>query len=107
MNKVSTGQENNLHRFPRAISGFDSLSYSVDLIVKVIENDSSRLVFLVHRLPRINHQPVRSPVHRSLAHSNSVTPSASASVARRKKWRPNKVQQLTCVPHWLNQPYGM
>lgn len=72
MDQICTCQQSNLDGLASTIAGFNALSYSVDLMIKMVQHYGCRLVLLLHRFPRINHQPVGGLIHGELAHSDTI-----------------------------------
>lgn len=59
------------NRLPGSISGLNPSTNDVDLVVEMIQDHGRGLIFLLHRLPSIYHQPIRSLIDCQLAHCDT------------------------------------
>jgi hypothetical protein len=98
MDQICAREKRNANLLPISISGLNTATDGIDLMVEVVQDDGSRLIILLCRLPRIHHQPVGGLVHSQLTHCDTIGKLISIL---RSAW---KEDIPTGDLRWPNQP---
>lgn len=58
VDQIRTREQRDANRLSCSIRGFNTATDGIDLMVEVVQDECSRLIFLLYRLPCVHHQPV-------------------------------------------------
>lgn len=102
MNQVRTRQQGNSNRLPNPIANVDTTANSIDFMIEVVQHHGRWLIFLLRRLPRIHHQPIRGLIAGELAHGDTVVADPISGCLGVS----GDGHLITGGPHWPDRPSG-